>query len=103
MNAGDASPSYRVHRSVESVHVIGDIAGALGYRSNKLFAHFMVLTDDEHWHVMQGSAEGYTQVDETSVSLASTTRSDRKPRMSAHIITISWTRNQRLTIKQMPT
>lgn len=50
------------------VHVIGDITGALGFPGSKLYARFKIVCNTQHWHVMEGIEEGYTQVDETSVS-----------------------------------
>ena len=50
------------------VHVIGDISGALGFPGSRLYARFKVVCNTQHWHVMQGAEEGYTQVDEASVS-----------------------------------
>lgn len=50
------------------VHVIGEISGALGFPGNRLYASYKVVCDTQHWHVMQGAEEGYTQVDEASVS-----------------------------------
>lgn len=52
-----------------AVHIIGGIAGALGFPGSRLYAHYKILFNTEHWHVMQGVDEGYTQVDETTVSL----------------------------------
>lgn len=51
-----------------AVHVIGDITGALGFLGSRLYARFKIVCNTQHWHVMQGVEEGYTQVDEASVS-----------------------------------
>lgn len=51
-----------------AVHVIGELAGALGFPRPKLYARYEIVLDTEHWHIMQGHEAGYTQVDETSVS-----------------------------------
>lgn len=51
-----------------AVHIIGGIAGAAGFPGSRLYAHYKILSNMEHWHVMQGMDEGYTQVDETTVS-----------------------------------
>jgi len=59
-----AMPSSLFH----IVHVIGDITGALGFHGSRLYAHFKVVCNMQHWHVMQGAEEGYTQVDEAAVS-----------------------------------
>lgn len=59
-------PCYFARYAV--VHVIGEVAGALGFASSRLYAHYKMVFNTEHWHVMQGVEEGYTQVDETSVS-----------------------------------
>lgn len=53
--------------AISTVHVIGELAGALGFPRPKLYARFEILSDAGHWHVMQGTEAGYTQVDETSV------------------------------------
>lgn len=53
-----------------AVHVIGEVAGALGFSRGRLYAHYKMVCNTEHWHVMQGMEEGYTHVDETSVSRA---------------------------------
>lgn len=54
------------------VHVIGDITGGLGFPGSRLYARFKVVCNTQHWHVMHGTEEGYTQVDETSVSRSNT-------------------------------
>lgn len=51
-----------------AVHVIGELAGALGFPKSRLYARYKIVCNTEHWHIMQGTEEGYTQVDETSVS-----------------------------------
>ncbi|CAM9611783.1 unnamed protein product, partial [Ectocarpus sp. 12 AP-2014] len=48
------------------VHVIGDITGALGFPGSRLYARFKIICNTQHWHVMQGAEEGYTQVDEAT-------------------------------------
>ncbi|CAN0336054.1 unnamed protein product, partial [Pylaiella littoralis] len=48
------------------VHVIGDITGGLGFPGSRLYARFKVVCNTQHWHVVHGTEEGYTQVDETS-------------------------------------
>ncbi len=61
--------TYRMPSSLfRTVHVIGDITGALGFHGSRLYAHFKVVCNMQHWHVMQGAEEGYTQVDEAAVS-----------------------------------
>ncbi|CAN0392799.1 unnamed protein product, partial [Laminaria digitata] len=50
------------------VHIIGGIAGAVGFPGSRLYAHYKILYNTEHWHVMQGADEGHTQVDETAGS-----------------------------------
>lgn len=39
----------------------------MGFARNRLYARYKMVSNAEHWHVMQGADEAYTQVDETSV------------------------------------
>ncbi|CAN0053287.1 unnamed protein product, partial [Discosporangium mesarthrocarpum] len=50
------------------VHVIGEIIGAVGFSNPRLYAHFRLVSDPEHWYVLRGREEGFTQVDQSAVS-----------------------------------
>ncbi|CAM9710175.1 unnamed protein product [Choristocarpus tenellus] len=38
----------------------------MGFPSPNLYAHFRLVSDKDHWHVLRGHEEGWTQIDETS-------------------------------------
>lgn len=61
-------PIHLIRSRLGAVHVIGEIAGALGFHKNNLYARYELVSNEEHWHVMEGSNKGYTHVDETAVS-----------------------------------
>ena len=50
-----------------AVHVVGEIAGATGFSgASRLYAKYRLVSSEYHWHVLEGSTEGYTQLDETT-------------------------------------
>lgn len=51
-----------------SVQIIGEVAGAVGFPINRLYARYKLVFNAEHWHVLRGADEAYTHLDETSVS-----------------------------------
>ena len=46
------------------LHIIGELEGAAGFSSSNLFCKWKIVVEDEvHWSVLEGTTEGQTQVD----------------------------------------
>jgi Ciliary basal body-associated, B9 protein len=48
--------------------VVGELQGAAGFSNggNGLYVQYRFVASADHWHVLHGADEGYTQVDTTS-------------------------------------